>query len=231
MAWDEELPGLVVTPDEDYDWGLDDDWWQNDQWDDDNYDDSDYDDPQGEWGGDSSSEKNDNIVVSGDSGTRKEYKLKDTDILVREKKKIPKVSKQVGASCVTAIMEYLSKLLDGKEVNQGVFDIYYLQITGQFIHESGLDYNKDGIENIVSHFYNTTDEYINIKTAVEDGYPVMTDIKTAEENNFHNVLVIGHNNTDYIAADTSFGGFITLKGSDFANHYSIVITGKTENCK
>lgn len=126
-------------------------------------------------------------------------------------------------------MEYLSKLLDGKEVNQGVFDMYSLQVMGDLIYMDGISLGD--IEKIVSHFYEMTDLYENIRDALDDGCPVMADIKTDDINNFHNVLVIGYNNTDYIAVDTSFGGFITLKGDDFATHYTFVITGKTENCK
>lgn len=75
IAWDNELPELVVTPDddEDYDWGLDDDWWRtSDPNDDDNSDTNN--DVQGwddEDGGSSSSKNSNGINNNETVGSKK----------------------------------------------------------------------------------------------------------------------------------------------------------------
>ena len=63
--------------------------------------------------------------------------------------------------CVTSIMEFLGNEIFGRNVNQGDYDLYYLQHYGEIVYDAGV--NMQYIYPFVEHFFFTTDFLIFIQ--------------------------------------------------------------------
>ena len=227
-----ELDEVVVTPDEDYDWGLDDDWWRTDYGDDDDYCNDD------EWSddyGDDTSESNDHYEIRGDdNGDKKSYTLKKTDKLSVD---INDLNKQRGFkqgtnnTCVSAGMELAAKIMGNNSVSEGSVLLSLAKsegwdvVLGDFSDKEKLAKDLVDIANDagLQGRYDVTD----IKDAVNNGEVVMTTTPVDTGGN-HDIVIVGYNDDGYIAYDTDkkAGDYIIVPEEDVNGLYKVGIKKK-----
>lgn len=205
------LDDVVVTPDnndEDYDWGLDEDWWRTEDSDDDDYSNN-SDDVQG-WGDDDddtgsssqtggNSNNNNNKDKTDDKNKDKDkpldydpkrHDVTDKDLTVDN---LPDkgVHQQTGKyDCVATCMQYLSDIvLDNGFKSKESFEDDYKAKYGSI--SNGVE--AENLKDFVSSNYKTSDvnSYDEYKEAIENGKPVMATVNGSEEGVSHEVVVVG----------------------------------------
>lgn len=151
------------------------------------------------------------------------YVKKDGDKLV--KKHLPQtMTTQLPNLCVPAIMEYIDNKIFNGTTNQGVYFLYYLNTYNKYIAIDGVDLLN--IDEFVKHFFKTT-QSISFPNAIDQGYVIMTNIKSNIKNSSHNVVIVGYkNNGEYIYMDPEKGCLYSAYEDYFLKTYTFIITGK-----
>ncbi|MCD7900669.1 MAG: C39 family peptidase [Bacteroides sp.] len=221
--WDEDgnpdsvwIPDVEVTDDDpwydDYP-DPDPDWGYNDY--DDNYDDWDYDDYIT---GNNQTTPNNNH----NNNQAKDHVAKSTDKM--SKSNIPSTMPvQLANTCVTSIMEYMSKIF-GNTTNEGTFILWYVQNYKINVLTSGV--NSNHISAFVNQFFNTA-SMTSWKDAIDSGNLIMTNVPSNQANSTHNVVVIGYDASgNYIYMDPEEGKLQNAPNSHFTKTYQFNITGR-----
>ncbi len=187
---------------------------EDDDDDDDNEDDDDdYDDGEDE---DDDDDGNTPIKSSQQDPNGKEYDPQDGDKLISEK--FPKtMTPQKPKTCVTASLEYISKIL-GKEIKEKDFHLYQLIKHKSPVHIYGV--KSSHVAGLINYFF-TPISNISLTEAIDKGYPVMIGYKTGErdiitgEEIGHNIVVVGYQaNGDLIYMDPSTGDLMERPSSE-----------------
>ncbi len=147
------------------------------------------------------------------------YVAVDSDKLISNN--FPKtMPKQYPNTCVTASLEYISKVL-GNEINEGAFHLYQAQ-QGHNVFRDGVLLSD--IPNLIATFFTTT-AFTSFTAAIDAGYTVMTDLYV-DDNNGHNVVIVGYQEDgDLIYMDPETGDLREGSADDFNKNYAIPITG------
>ncbi|MBQ8224541.1 MAG: hypothetical protein IJZ86_04230 [Bacteroides sp.] len=133
------------------------------------------------------------------------------------------MTKQVANCCVSAIMEFINNQIYGKDVNQGTYDLYYMQTYGEVPSESGI--KLEHIYSYVEHFFQTK-TFSDYQTAIEKGYTIMSDVRGTEGIDTHAILVIGYQeNGDIIYMDPNAGEAQVADDSYIVGNFNIVVSG------
>ena len=132
--------------------------------------------------------------------------------------------KQLPNTCVTSIMEYINHQLCGGNINEGTYQLSYLQMTGNDVNITGVSLNNIGP--LTNVFFNTATSG-SVISILNNGGVVMTDIPSIIGGSTHNVLIVGYNSNDgtFIYMDPEFGYLKTASVDDFKFDYTYGITG------
>lgn len=211
--------GVVITPDDD-----DDDWWrQPDQDDDDSDDDNDWND---DYYDDDNTSSDNNITVKGQDKEKPSYDLKDTDFLIKKREEleelVKKCYKQINKNwCLSTTLEYVF-LYYGLSVNEGDIVKYILEKDKNYFI-NGFEGDPSLIVSIIESLLECEKiNLIDIPKALDDGFPVMTNVES--DDCTHSVMIIGYNsNLQFICLDPLIGNFVTYEVNEFKFNYIIKI--------
>ena len=159
------------------------------------------------------------------------YTLKTTDNLVKPLADMPKPGYKQGlvASCVFAGLAFSYQLLKGKEINEGVFLLKYLQLTKngqvdiQFETRKGFDANPIIISQIAenSGYFSVQQNVTNIEASINEGMIVLSAIDM--DDYYHDIVIVGYTDDGnceyYIYYDTSDGKYKLIDRSDVTLYY------------
>ena len=132
------------------------------------------------------------------------------------------------ASCVFAGLAFSYQLLKGKEINEGVFLLKYLQTKDNQINvkaetKHGFEGNPQLISYIAekSGFFSVQSNVTNIEKAIDDGLVVLSAIDMGDY--YHDIVIVGYTDDGnceyYIYYDTSDGNYKLIDRSDVTMYY------------
>lgn len=171
-----------------------------------------------------------NVFPGGDGGSPGQdkqqkpvdYKKSDKDKLVKKGIALT-MTKQLSNTCVTSICEYIYNKIYGQNVNEGKFIMNYIKLSGD------KNYLRNGFDiKYIDKFANQTfktSSFDSYKSAIDKGYPVMTNIPSLIPNSSHNIVVIGYSDQGLIYMDPELGKMQVANESYISGNYKIVITG------
>ena len=140
-----------------------------------------------------------------------------------------RIKRQEGQNCSTAIMEYANNITGGDK-DRDYYEKQAMEIYNQNIEKEALD-PRQMTEMVVANFERSREHESAIrngsdyKGALDDGYPIMTNLIIPHAEGFdegtvvtHNVLVVGYtDDNNYIYMDTNRGGLMELGIQNFKN--------------
>ena len=137
------------------------------------------------------------------------------------KKTMPK---QLPNTCVTSIMDYIDDNFCGNLSNEGDYTTDYANWKNVHVFRDGVDIGD--IAEFVNRHFNTK-EFNSFKEAIDNGYVILTCIKSLVDNSVHNVLIIGYrddNSGIYIYMDPEKGTLQEAPASSFLNLYNVSVS-------
>lgn len=222
IGWEKELPGIDVTPDEDYEWESDDDWWRNEQ-----EDDEDTDDDSQYWD-DSQDEDNENSTHTGDGyetivGAGRDYQkytIKYNDNIIDNVKDKIWVKQSSLMSCVVTAMEYVAQILNNNNLNYRItFESDYIFS----VNPLNTDIDVNGI------YLEDLDKFMNLEfnmeqitsqilfnQSIDNGWPIINILSSEPLNPWdpvsHMIVVVGQTADEnyYIYLDPADGNYKTI---------------------
>lgn len=151
-----------------------------------------------------------------------DYVKSDKDKFVKKNIALTTI-KQLPNTCVTATCEYIYNKIYGKNVPEGQFITNYIKLSGE------TNYIRDGFNiKYLDKFTNQTfktSSFDSFKAAVDNGYPIMTNIPSPIENSSHNIVVVGYSEQGLIYMDCEIGKMQVVDESYISGDYKVVITG------
>ena len=222
--------GPVVTPDEDYDWGLDDDWWRTDYGDDDDYgnDDDWYDDY----------EDSDDVIKVG-YGSDSQDKDSETD--PKDRKYLVQDCKLCCVPAVMAIMNMYSKniSIEQAEKLQELYKDKFHEMTGKYVSDIGV--SSDRIEEFMKScgFVINHCSVAGISICTDAGYQVFVFIDVIEDGKrYGHALDIIDTNKDnngnaisYECINPYTGNVETYNADEFKHPQNIYCVKEINECK
>lgn len=225
------LPEVDVYPDND--WGNDDDWWRTDYDDDYDYDYDDFWEEDEDNAFDSSYSDKSNSTESNNKSEDKQaksYTLKKSDKLsvdvevLNDKKGFKQGTSN---SCIPAGLEFAAALFGNKEITEGkVLETLVKKygmgaLVGSFTNIPQL---AEDLASIARQGGLSSESHVNdIKDAVNHGEVVLTPI-AVRENEYHNIVIVGYNESGYIAYDTDKNGdYISVPEDSVNGMYQVGI--------
>ncbi len=153
----------------------------------------------------------------------KDYTPNSNDKMAKPdlKKTMPK---QLPNTCVTSIMDYIDDNFCGNLSNEGDYTTDYANWKNVHVFRDGVDIGD--IAEFVNRHFNTK-EFNSFKEAIDNGYVILTCIKSLVDNSVHNVLIIGYrddNSGIYIYMDPEKGTLQEAPASSFLNLYNVSVS-------
>lgn len=225
LAWEIDLPEVDITPDNDDSWDTsDDDWWRtDDDYDDDSWDggNDDWwdidDEDQGNWEN-PDKEKEPNVPY------KRYYEPKSNEhSLATEQVKFPGSwnRQEKNMNCVSTVLEYVANYLANSMLSdyqpyRTSFEQTYYELFGRSLEIYGVNFDQMPAFYNACGFENSNITFEEIKSLIDDNYPIVATVKISSEGFAHEVFIVGYtDNNEIVAVNPTRGEYQTYRQEDF----------------